>query len=70
MRRPSNRILPSEITSEAAYFNRRTLLAAGLAGAAMGVLPQARANAPAPDPRFTAPRNSKLSITDPPNSWE
>jgi methionine sulfoxide reductase catalytic subunit len=70
LRRPDNRILPSEITSESAYFNRRTLLAASLAGAAMGVLPQARANSPAPDPRFTAPRNTKLSIADPPNSWE
>jgi sulfoxide reductase catalytic subunit YedY len=68
--KPSNSILPSEITPESLYMNRRRLLAAGLAGAALGALPSAHAAAPPPDPRFRAPRNTKLSITDPPNSWE
>jgi sulfoxide reductase catalytic subunit YedY len=67
----SPRILPSEITGESVYFNRRALLAAGFAGAALSAFPEARAaDTTTPDPRFKAPRNAALSITDPPNSWE
>ncbi|MDR0780269.1 MAG: mononuclear molybdenum enzyme YedY, partial [Pseudomonadales bacterium] len=66
----SPRILPSEITAESIYLNRRRVLTAALAGAAVSAFPKAEAAAPPPDSRFNAPRNAPLSITDPPNSWE
>ena len=50
MARSTNRILPSEITSEAAYFNRRTLLQAALAaGLVPGVVRNASAATLPPD---------------------
>ena len=73
MSRHTPRINSSEITPEAVYFDRRRLLAAGLAGAALGGLPMAYgADSPPPatDARYKAPRNRALSIADPPNTWE
>jgi len=63
-------ILPSEITPEPVYLDRRRLLALGVAGAATLALPRAGRAQPAPDTRYKAPRNAKMSINDPPNSWE
>jgi sulfoxide reductase catalytic subunit YedY len=67
-----NRILPSEITPEAAYLNRRQILAAGLGGAALAAFgTSARA---ATSQRvlasLNAPRNAAMSITEKPNSYE
>ena len=68
------RIPSSEITPEEVYTGRRQLLAAGLAGAALGSFSLAEAAQPpaptAADARYKAPRNRALSINDPPNSWE
>lgn len=71
MKRPMDRILPSEITPEKVYFARRELLTAGLSGAALATLglPEAQAAAPTGE-RLAAPRNAALSIKDDPNSWE
>ena len=66
------RIAPSEITSERIYMDRRQLLAAGFASAALGSLAATSAcGATAPAlAALKAPRNAALSITDPPNSYE
>jgi sulfoxide reductase catalytic subunit YedY len=68
-------ILPSEIPSESEYFDRRRVLAALAASAAMiggGIEAAAQAGRPAtaalPPPRYT--RNPKFSTSEPPNSWE
>jgi sulfoxide reductase catalytic subunit YedY len=74
IRRPrpgdSARILPSEITSESVYLNRRTLLqsalAAGVAGLGTAWLEPAQATAT--DLKVT--RNDKYSVTDKPNSYQ
>jgi sulfoxide reductase catalytic subunit YedY len=68
-------ILPSEIPSESEYFDRRRVLAALAASAAMiggGIEAAAQAGrlatAALPPPRYT--RNPKFSTSEPPNSWE
>ena len=75
-RKDSNRILPSRIPSESEYFDRRRLLQALAASAAMiggGIEAAAQAGRPAtpalsPVPRFT--RNAKYSTSEKPNTWE
>jgi sulfoxide reductase catalytic subunit YedY len=66
------RILPSEITPEEVYISRRQVLAAGIAGAALGGLATVSTPASAAEglPALKAPRNAALSITDAPNSYE
>jgi sulfoxide reductase catalytic subunit YedY len=68
-------ILPSEIPSESEYFDRRRVLAALAASAAMiggGIDAAAQSGRPAipsrPAPRYN--RNPKFSTNEPPNSWE
>lgn len=68
-------ILPSEIPSESEYFDRRRVLAALAASAAMiggGTEAAAQAGRPAtpslPPPRYT--RNPRFSTSEPPNTWE
>jgi methionine sulfoxide reductase catalytic subunit len=72
MKRKDQRILPSEITPPEVYFDRRRLITAGLAGAALASLGGAsRVLAAAPaDINFKAPRNKAMSIADAPNSFE
>jgi sulfoxide reductase catalytic subunit YedY len=70
MKTGDTRILPSEITPEAVYLNRRRLLAAGLGGAAAALgLPALAATGPT-GAALNAPRNKALSIADEPNSYE
>jgi methionine sulfoxide reductase catalytic subunit len=70
------RILPSEITPEAVYFNRRELLAAALAGGALAATPLAALSAPAdeaapkPDPRLSFTHNSRYSVAATPTSFK
>jgi sulfoxide reductase catalytic subunit YedY len=66
----ANRILPSEITAEAAYFNRRQLLAAGIGGAALLALGDKAGAAPRNLATLKAPRNEAMSISETPNSYE
>ena len=77
MRQPYGpRILPSDITAEATFLDRRQLIAMGLAGAALGAAASSRmafaADAPAPVAvdRYKAPRNPKFSVTEAPNTFE
>ena len=70
-RHQPRRILPSQITPEAAYLNRRELLAAALAsGALAALLAHADEAAPKPDPRFSFIRNPKYSVTAAPTSFK
>ncbi len=66
-------ILPSDITPEAVFMDRRRVLAQGLAaGALLGAatpLTALAADAAATD-RYKAPRNARYSVTDTPNSYE
>jgi len=66
-------ILPSEITTETAFFNRRRLLAGGGAAVASALI-AASVRAPAfgaPQPaRLKAPRNNAMSVAAPLNSYE
>jgi sulfoxide reductase catalytic subunit YedY len=65
-------ILPSDITPESVFMDRRQVLAQGLAGALLGAAtPWAAwsAEAAAAD-RYKAPRNARYSVTDTPNSYE
>jgi sulfoxide reductase catalytic subunit YedY len=69
------RILPSEITAPEFFFDRRRVMALGLAGAALGLARPASLLAAEPSPaagaaRFKAARNAAMSIADTPNSWE
>jgi sulfoxide reductase catalytic subunit YedY len=65
------RIAPSEITPEQVYLDRRQLLAAGFATAALGGFAANRALAAAPEPApLKAARNQALSISDEANTWE
>ena len=69
------RIRPSEIPTESEYFDRRRLLTALAASAAMiggGIEIAAQATKPAsallPAPRYN--RNTKLSVSEKPNTWD
>jgi sulfoxide reductase catalytic subunit YedY len=69
------RILPSEITSQDLFLDRRRVLRSlGLAGAALGslALPKGSfaANLPPAGGKFDVKRNAALSIADAPNSFE
>jgi len=69
------RILPSEITSQELFLDRRRVLRGlGLAGAALsslGALPRTfAATLPPPGGKFDAKRNAAMSIADAPNSFE
>ncbi|HEY8508798.1 MAG TPA: hypothetical protein VIL32_10600, partial [Steroidobacteraceae bacterium] len=58
-----SRIPPSEITPPEVFFNRRKLLAAGLAGAASALLPgESFPEMPAEGRKY--PRNEKYSVDD------
>jgi methionine sulfoxide reductase catalytic subunit len=71
MKTHTNRILPSEITPEAAYYGRREILAAGLGGAALATLGIKQAFAAEPQlAALHAPRNEAMSIKDAPNRYE
>lgn len=67
-------IRPSEIPSESEYFDRRRLLAALTASAAVlgtgleALAQPSRQGGALPPPRYT--RNPKFSTTEPPNTWE
>lgn len=63
-------ILPSEITSEALFHDRRAVLAMGLAGAALGASTPLTALADIPAERYKAARNARLSVTETANSFE
>ena len=71
MKRTTIPILPSEITPQQVYMDRRRLIAMGVAGAALAsagslkVLAQAAAGT-----NFKAARNVAMSIADPPNTFE
>jgi methionine sulfoxide reductase catalytic subunit len=66
---PSTRILPSDITSEETFFNRRQILAGAVAAGLVGVAHAAQPPASAPDaPKYS--RNPKYSTTEAPNSYE
>jgi len=67
--KPSTRILPSEITSEEVFFNRRQVLAGAVAAGLVGVA-HAAAPAPAGPEALKYTRNTKYSTTDAPNSYE
>jgi sulfoxide reductase catalytic subunit YedY len=68
----SSRILPSEITPEQAFFNRRQMLAAAIAAGTVGLAHAAESGGEsqpaAAGPKYT--RNPKYSVSDPPNSYE
>ena len=68
----ANRILPSDITPEAVYLNRRHLLAAGIGGAALAVLGTGAKAASSGRvlASLKAPRNEAMSISEKPNSYE
>ncbi len=69
-------ILPSDITPEANYLNRRELLAAALAGGALATTPlsalatDAQQAVPKPDPRFSFARNPRYSVADAPTGFK
>ncbi len=71
IRRPSS-IRPSQITPEAAYLNRRALIAGALASAALGLRPDLlRADQrDAPPPTLDYRRNARYSSTETPNTYE
>jgi sulfoxide reductase catalytic subunit YedY len=69
-RKSASIILPSEITSEALFHDRRAVLAMGLAGAALGAATPLSALADIPAERYKAARNARLSVTETPNSFE
>lgn len=68
------RILPSEITSQELFFDRRRVLKGlGLAGAAVGSLGLPKgfaATLPPAGSKFDVKRNAAMSIADTPNSFE
>jgi sulfoxide reductase catalytic subunit YedY len=68
IRRSQPRILPSEITPEETFFNRRAVLAGGLALGASSLLPAAEPQPAAAPLKFT--RNAKLSVNEEPNSYQ
>jgi methionine sulfoxide reductase catalytic subunit len=71
MKRHPGRILPSEITPQEAFVNRRELLAAAVAAGTLSACPAFAADAPPkPDPRFTFTRNARYSVTETPTSFK
>ncbi len=77
MKRPDNRIRPSEITPPEVYFDRRQMMALGLASLAAGGIAGRRALAAEAGnastilaARYKAARNTKLSIASTPNTYE
>lgn len=72
MKNSDTRILPSDITPEHVYFDRRALLAAGIGGLGLAALPRAvlaASSAPALV-ALNAPRNKAMSISEEPNSYQ
>jgi len=64
-------ILPSDITPETIFMDRRRVLAQGLAGALWGAAtPLAAWSAESAADRYKAARNARYSVTDTPNSYE
>jgi len=63
MKYRANRILPSDITPEAVYFNRRQLLTAGIGGLGLAALPPAARSATVQLQlaNLKAPRNKAMS---------
>jgi methionine sulfoxide reductase catalytic subunit len=75
MKFPSHRILPSEITAENLFHDRRRVLRLAAAGAAFGAVgggvgDALGANLAAPGAKLAYAHNAALSIKDPPNSFE
>lgn len=64
----SNRIKPSDITPPGVYFNRRQILAAGVAAGATLALPVSAASPGGA--KLKATRNPKFSVSDAPNSYD
>ncbi|HVY81388.1 MAG TPA: protein-methionine-sulfoxide reductase catalytic subunit MsrP [Steroidobacteraceae bacterium] len=62
-RSPSTKILPSEITPEEVFFNRRQVIAGALAAGAVGF-------AMADEPKLQYTRNAQYSVKESPNSFE
>jgi sulfoxide reductase catalytic subunit YedY len=69
IRRPAD-ILPSQITPESVYLNRRSLLAGAVAGGALAASSLARAEATDPPATLSYQHNERYSVTDTPNSYE
>ena len=75
MRKP-NAILPSDITPESVFLDRRKLISYGIAGAGLALAGgsaaamAAETAAGAGADRFRAARNAKYSVTDTPNTFE
>jgi methionine sulfoxide reductase catalytic subunit len=67
-RTPSTRILPSEITPEEVFFNRRQAIAAALAAGAVGLAHAS--DSPPEDGSLKYSRNTKYSTDEAPNSYE
>jgi sulfoxide reductase catalytic subunit YedY len=67
----SSQPLPSEITPREAFFNRREILAAALAGSATALIaPRVHAQAAAADQSLKYSRNPTYSVAEAPNSYE
>jgi sulfoxide reductase catalytic subunit YedY len=70
MKNHTHRILPSDITPERVYFDRRQLLA-GLGGVGLAALtPVARASAGRTLATLNAPRNKAMSVSEELNSYQ
>ena len=70
-RRQPGDIAPSEITPYDVYLNRRSIVAAMLAGSAVSLLPAlGRADDASSGQPLQYKRNTKYSVKDPPNSFE
>ncbi|HEX4649370.1 MAG TPA: protein-methionine-sulfoxide reductase catalytic subunit MsrP [Steroidobacteraceae bacterium] len=70
MPRDAPSIAPSEITPPEVYFNRRTLLAAALAGAASASLRGVAGEPPPSGAPLTYQRNARYSVAEAPSSYE
>jgi sulfoxide reductase catalytic subunit YedY len=70
MKSHSNRILPSDITSERFYMNRRQVLAAGIGGLGAAALAPVAGAVTQQPATLNAPRNARMSVTETPNSYE
>jgi sulfoxide reductase catalytic subunit YedY len=70
IRKPSTKVVPSEITPQDVFMNRRQALAAMAATGAIGVSGLARAEDAAPaGEKLPATRNAQYSVTEAPNSY-